>query len=539
MGRNRTTIGLSVWLSLAAAGAEADAIGPSFDCGSAQDPLAQVICSDQALSRLDLQFAQAYQALRGQSGEAGAEALRREAVDFHNSVLQRCGISAAEPKSPQTARCVHEAYQDQRSRWLAHLTGAAAEEANRPIDHHVDMQAILQQVGFLAADASLDGVYGPATRAAIAGWQRSRGVTATGLLGDVDARALVESPDDTTPDTRAIATPRPAPLSPTSAQGSMTFDWAGNGGTCIRCWGWIRADGIITDNTPADFEAFVKDVDHPAIVLNSPGGNLNAAMELGRAFRDRHASTEIADSVLQSNMLPDRLYSLKPGICLSACFFAFVGGERRSLIANHADEEVNHNRLGIHRFSEADPNLSLTAAQTMAGAEAAYLSEMGIDTRILAIAASVEDVRDLTPAEAATYHIITENLPITGNAPAPRWTIDRAGTGLSPNLRGNAQNEESLEQFDYAISLSCYGQGQNAAAMSVRLRPPGGRVVGNLLLAFDHCHGQAIGFEWQVQDRRYGTMLGIAHSGMTIAPMVWKVFPLSATWTSRYAAALA
>ena len=44
------------------------AVGPSFDCSRALDPLAQTICGDPGLSRLDIEFNQAYQALREQVG---------------------------------------------------------------------------------------------------------------------------------------------------------------------------------------------------------------------------------------------------------------------------------------------------------------------------------------------------------------------------------------------------------------------------------------------------------------------------------------
>ena len=40
------------------------AVGPSFNCGAAHQPLARVICADPTLSATDLRYVQAYQALR-------------------------------------------------------------------------------------------------------------------------------------------------------------------------------------------------------------------------------------------------------------------------------------------------------------------------------------------------------------------------------------------------------------------------------------------------------------------------------------------
>jgi uncharacterized protein len=37
--------------------ASSEQIGPSFDCHVAQQPLAQMLCSDPDLSRIDLRFA--------------------------------------------------------------------------------------------------------------------------------------------------------------------------------------------------------------------------------------------------------------------------------------------------------------------------------------------------------------------------------------------------------------------------------------------------------------------------------------------------
>jgi peptidoglycan hydrolase-like protein with peptidoglycan-binding domain len=75
------------------------------------------------------------------------------------------------------------------------LQGAALDEANRPIQDQVALQTRLQSLGFLSAQAQMDGVFGTGTRAAIKQWQTSVGRQPTGLLGVDDAQAL--SNDDT------------------------------------------------------------------------------------------------------------------------------------------------------------------------------------------------------------------------------------------------------------------------------------------------------------------------------------------------------
>lgn len=183
-------------------------IGPSFDCDSAgaqREPLPRLICADPALSRLDLAFVQSFQALRQQVGDVGQSDLRVEANAFHAAVLERCGIPspvgagrAAQPPTavwvPATARaCVTNLYQEQRQAWMNRLVPAAREEAERSLERHIALQAILGELGFLPPGSTPDGNYGSTTRAAVAAWQRTVGVEPSGFLSDADAALLEKS----------------------------------------------------------------------------------------------------------------------------------------------------------------------------------------------------------------------------------------------------------------------------------------------------------------------------------------------------------
>jgi uncharacterized protein YecT (DUF1311 family) len=168
-------------------------IGPSFDCHVAQQPLAQMLCADPKLSLADLRFAQAYFALLKQVGDAGKRELKEEDLRFLQAVQQQCGIAASgQPPSQSEAslRCVKSAYEAERAVWVSRLTPPFSEEARRPIEQHVALQRLLQQLAFLPADAIIDGVYGAATREAISKWQNSQSRNVTGVLSDSDAREL-------------------------------------------------------------------------------------------------------------------------------------------------------------------------------------------------------------------------------------------------------------------------------------------------------------------------------------------------------------
>jgi peptidoglycan hydrolase-like protein with peptidoglycan-binding domain len=231
--RCRTALSFLITAVIALTGAEkatAEQIGPSFDCHAAQQPLAQLLCSDPGLSRTDLRFTQAYFALLKQVGEAGKRELKQEDLQFLEAVQRQCGIPAsgqAAPQSEASRNCVKSAYEAQRAVWVLRLTPPFAEEANRPIERHVALQSLLQQLGFLPADAAIDGVYGAGTRDAISKWQSAHGRNIIGVLPDSDAQALEQQ----APQSRTTAIDQPRPQNEPSTQENVQTS-PGTGNSC-------------------------------------------------------------------------------------------------------------------------------------------------------------------------------------------------------------------------------------------------------------------------------------------------------------------
>ena len=144
----------------------------------------------------------------------------------------------------------------------------------------------------------------------------------------------------------------------------------------------VVADGDITENTPAAFQSFLDtepfDGFNFYIDLNSPGGNLFAGVELGEMIRREGLIAGVASYEPRT---PEDSYWLppaQPGICMSACALAFLGGEDRKLQEGSV--------LGFHQFSSAGTasghvekvGETQRSTQFVSGVLHSYIEAMGI-----------------------------------------------------------------------------------------------------------------------------------------------------------------
>ncbi len=80
----------------------------------------------------------------------------------------------------------------------------------------------------------------------------------------------------------------------------MQFSWV----ACEpNCGGWVSAVGIVTSDSPKDFDEFARGrvLRGATIVLDSSGGSVNDSIALGRRFRDLDAMTTVGISVQTHN----------------------------------------------------------------------------------------------------------------------------------------------------------------------------------------------------------------------------------------------
>ena len=164
---------------------------------------------------------------------------------------------------------------------------------------------------------------------------------------------------------------------------------------------FIYFDGTITKGVANDFKEILND-EGPAVYLNSPGGDLQEALKLGRLIREAGKKTIIGSlagvDTLEGSDRPSGFP--ENGRCESACAYAFMGGQERRL---------GSGRLGLHRFYSTERGLTSDEAQFLSGLLVEYMVEMGIDARLF-LAASKEGAEGMyyvSEAEALDYAIVT------------------------------------------------------------------------------------------------------------------------------------
>ncbi|MEJ1976852.1 MAG: peptidoglycan-binding domain-containing protein [Acetobacteraceae bacterium] len=179
--------------------------GPGFACYDPEpNAVNRAICSSQDLSAASLAVSQAvYAAMQQTPYNAGA--LRSEYAAF----LQSERITCAPYGFQQQNDCIAGMLAHERGIMASRLSGVFADEANRPVALHVELQQRLHAMGLLPG--IVDGVYGEGTRRAIAMWQSGQGRPATGVLSDDDVAVLMPGYQGATP---VLAAPPSAPPSP-------------------------------------------------------------------------------------------------------------------------------------------------------------------------------------------------------------------------------------------------------------------------------------------------------------------------------------
>jgi hypothetical protein len=234
----------------------------------------------------------------------------------------------------------------------------------------------------------------------------------------------------------------------------MRFSWV----ACQpNCRGWVSAVGIVTSDSPKDFDEFARghELGGATIVLDSSGGSVNDSITLGRRWRDLGLSTTVGTSIQTHTAQGDRAGVVPEAYCESMCVFLLLSGKAR-YVPEAAHVRVHQIWMG-DRADDAK-GASYTAQDLMIverdiGRLAKYTFDMGGAGDLLSLALNVppwEDLHELSRAELrltnlATTDAVAEVLPQaadTVNVPV----AELAGKQVQDRFVGAASDTEISPQ---------------------------------------------------------------------------------------------
>jgi hypothetical protein len=244
----------------------------------------------------------------------------------------------------------------------------------------------------------------------------------------------------------------------------MRFSWV----ACEpNCGGWISAVGIVTSDSPRDFDEFARrhDLGGATIVLDSSGGSVNDSIALGRRWRDLGLLSTVGISVQSHSAKGDRASIDPEAYCESMCVYLLLSGKTRYV------PEAAHIRVHqIWMGDRADDAKAATySAQDMMiverdiGRLAKYTFDMGGAGDLLSLSLNVppwEDLHELSREELRLTNLVTTdmmaavlprvdvaNVPVAEAAPKPvqdRFASSAGEAGSSPPTVKSTKTAEAV-----------------------------------------------------------------------------------------------
>jgi hypothetical protein len=191
----------------------------------------------------------------------------------------------------------------------------------------------------------------------------------------------------------------------------MRFSWV----ACEpNCRGWVSAVGIVTAESPRDFDDFAsgRELRGSTVVLDSSGGSVNDSIALGRRFRNLGLMTMVGTSVQTHNAQGDRARVAPEAYCESMCVFLLLSGKTR-YVPDTAHVRVHQIWMGDR--AEDARGASYTADDLMIverdiGRLAKYTFDMGGAGDLLSLSLNVppwEDLHELSREELRLTNLVT------------------------------------------------------------------------------------------------------------------------------------
>jgi len=185
------------------------------------------------------------------------------------------------------------------------------------------------------------------------------------------------------------------------------------------CRTWISAAGPISERTPQDFKVFAEqhDLRGAALVLDSEGGSVVGAIEMGRLVRKLDMTTAVGKAVNARAADGTTVTKFSPkASCQSMCVFLVLAGKRRIVLP---DAKLLVHQIWLTDKTKSSQTHSYTAeelalVQRDIGKLTRYTIEMGGDAELLETALNVppwEALRRLTSDEIQRMNLVTSDEP--------------------------------------------------------------------------------------------------------------------------------
>jgi hypothetical protein len=225
------------------------------------------------------------------------------------------------------------------------------------------------------------------------------------------------------------------------------------------CGTWVSAIGVITADTPRDFEFFAKqhDIRSAVIALDSGGGSVHGGLLLGRAIR-RLAMTTTVGKTIDLTPRPDgeKRAMLSPwAACESMCAFVLLAGIERH-VPTGARVLVHDIWPGNRRNDSVEATYSaqeLAVVQRDVAQLVRYTVEMGGAFELLDVALNVppwEPMHQLSREELDAMNMATiVDLPSEVGSGLARQAISAIApaTALGPSMLRSAEDAGASGNF--------------------------------------------------------------------------------------------
>jgi hypothetical protein len=191
----------------------------------------------------------------------------------------------------------------------------------------------------------------------------------------------------------------------------MKFRWV----ACEpNCRGWVSAVGIVTADSPGDFDQFARgrDLNGATVVLDSSGGSVNDAIALGRRWRSLGLLTTVGTSIKNHTAKGDQASVVPDAYCESMCVFLLLSGKTR-YVPDGAHVRVHQIWMGDRADDARAASYSahdLMIVERDVGRLAKYTFDMGGAGDLLALSLSVppwQDLHELSREELRLTNLVT------------------------------------------------------------------------------------------------------------------------------------